>query len=243
MKKSISVIIPLYNEETGLKATLNSVNSIVKKLFDDYELLMFDDGSTDRTGEILDRLAKNNSNIRVFHNKKNMNLGYNYKTGIKHATKNYVMLLPAPDNASIDSIENFMTHVGDKPVVSAYIANQELRPKIRRIFSRTFTNTLNLLFGLHLKHYLTFQAYETSIVKKIKMTTNSFALPAEILIRLIKKGYPHKDVPMYNKKLDEDKTTIFRLKNIIGIIIVVLKLFLEINLGRKEKLVTVKVQR
>ncbi len=54
MKKSISIIIPLYNEEKGLENILNKVNNMVNKLFDDYELLIFNDGSKDKTGEFID---------------------------------------------------------------------------------------------------------------------------------------------------------------------------------------------
>mgnify|MGYP001618550957 FL=1 len=70
MKKSISVIIPLYNEERNLEAIITNINDIVSSLFDDYELLIFDDASTDKTGDIIDMFAKKNSKIKVFHNKK-----------------------------------------------------------------------------------------------------------------------------------------------------------------------------
>ena len=68
------------------------------------------------------------------------------------------------------------------------------------------------------------------------MTTNSFALSAEILIRLVKAGYPYKKVPIYNNDVDEGKTACFRIKNIAGIISVIFRLFFEINFGKKDKL-------
>ena len=66
MKKTISIIIPVYNEEKELESTLQKVNSVVNKLFDDYELLIFDDCSTDKSGEILDNIARlNPTKIRI----------------------------------------------------------------------------------------------------------------------------------------------------------------------------------
>ncbi len=235
MKKSVSIIIPAYNEDKVLEKTLKNIYKIVNEVFDNYELLIVDDGSTDRTGEIIDNFAKKHSGIRPFHNKKNMNLGYNYRLGIKNATKNYVMLLPGPDNMTLDSIKKFMSNVGTDTVVIGYIANQDIRPLFRRIMSVFFVNTLNLLFGLRLKHYMTLQSYETKSVQKVKLTTNSFALPAEILIRLLKRGYSYKEVPIYNKELDHNKTMCFRFRNLVGIIALVTRLLFEINFGKRAK--------
>lgn len=236
MKKSVSIIIPLYNEEKGLERILNKVTNMIDKLFDDYELLIFDDGSKDKTGEIINSLAKKNSKVRAFHNIKNMNMGYNFRMGIKYATKKYLMFLPGPDNMTMGSIRNFMTKVGDEPIVKGYIANQAIRPLYRRIISWTFTNILNLLFGLHMKHYLTMAAYETELIRNVKKTTNSFALPAEVLIRLVKEGHPYEEVPIYaiyGLKMKANSTNVFRIKNVAGVIMTVIRLFFEINFGKK----------
>tara|TARA_Y100000031_G_C8129367_1_gene342119 strand:+ start:19 stop:723 length:705 start_codon:yes stop_codon:yes gene_type:complete len=234
MKKSISIIIPLYNEGKGLENILNKINNMINKLFDDYELLIFNDGSKDKTGEIIDKLAKKNSKIRAFHNKKNMNLGYNYRIGIKHATKKYLMLLPGPDSMTMSSIEEFIKHTGEKEVISAYIGNQETRTFIRKSISKSFVIAMNLLFGLKLRHYLSLAIYETKLVKNIKMTTNSFGLAAEILIRSIKMGYSHKEFPIYGN-MNDKTTTCFRMKNIVGIGRVVLRLFFEMNFVKNDK--------
>ena len=145
------------------------------------------------------------------------------------------MLLPGPDNMTMDSIENFMTHVGDKNILIAYIGNQRIRSLDRRIISWTFINTVNLLFGLHLKYYLGVAAYKTELIKNVKKTTNSFALPAEVLIRLIKEGHSYKQVPIYALEIPNNSTNAFRLKNIIGISIVILRLFFEMHFVKNAK--------
>jgi len=235
MKRSVSVVIPAYNEGEELKTTIADVDMIVKRSFDDYELLIFDDCSTDKTGELADELAKKNPRVRVFHNKENMNMGYNFRMGIKNAAKNYVVLLSGPDSVSLNSIETFMGKVGETCVLSSYIANQETRPRHRRIISFLVTNTLNLLFGLKLGYYFGMQAYETKIAKKLKTTTNSFALLAEALIRSIKKGYPHKEIPYYVRKTKGTSTTAFRMRNVAGIIALALRLFFDVNFGKGRK--------
>ena len=191
MEKSISIVIPAYNEGLELGKTINDVDNIAKSVFSDYEILLFDDCSTDETGKIADKLALKNRKIRVFHNKRNMNMGYNFKMGIKNASKKYVMLLSGPDSVSLESIKGFLKEIKSSnggASISSYIANQEIRPGYRQKISHLVAGTLNLMFGLNLKYYFGMQAYETERIKKIKITTNSFGALAELLIRSIKAG-------------------------------------------------------
>ena len=73
--KSISIIIPAYNEEKNLADAVKTINAAVKSVFKDYELLILDDGSSDGTGVIADNLAKKNAKIRVIHFSRNRGFG------------------------------------------------------------------------------------------------------------------------------------------------------------------------
>ena len=63
MGLKLSVIIPMYNEESILPATLQTLHTYMQANFDDYEILFSDDGSTDRSGDIADRLAERDIRI------------------------------------------------------------------------------------------------------------------------------------------------------------------------------------
>ena len=238
MGKSVSIVIPAYNEGLELEKTINDAENIAKSIFGDYEILLFDDCSTDDTGKIADNLALKNHKIRVFHNKKNMNMGYNFKMGIKHASKKYVMLLSGPDSVSLESIKGFLKEIKESKgtSVSSYIANQDIRPGYRQLISHLVTSALNLLFGLKLKYYFGMQAYETEPIKKIKVTTNSFGALAELLIRSIKAGIPHRHVPYYVRGTTGTSTTAFRFRNVSGIIWLAARLFFETNFTKQRKL-------
>ena len=66
----ISIIVPVYNTE---KYISRCIESILNQTFKDFELILIDDGSQDRSGEICDEYAKEDNRIRVFHNN---NKGY-----------------------------------------------------------------------------------------------------------------------------------------------------------------------
>ena len=85
-----------------------------------------------------------------------------------------------------------------------------------------------MLFGLDVKYYNGYVLHKTRILRKVKMSTNSFAYQAEILIRLLKskKKYSYIQVPYKTAKTIG--SSMFRLKNLIGMVKTVLKVFFDI---------------
>ncbi len=83
----ISIVLPCYNEEAILENNLNIVVSYLesKNQQFNWEIIIIDDGSKDKTGSIADRYENENQKIRVIHHPTNLNLGNALKTGFKNA--------------------------------------------------------------------------------------------------------------------------------------------------------------
>ncbi|SRR4030043_138516 len=228
MNKSITIMVPAYNEEKNLEKAVAKYNRVARQFFKDYEILIFDDGSADKTGVIADRIASKNQRVRVTHNKKKMGLGYNYRTGFRLAKKNYYIGLSGEGDALEESVKNIFKNTGKADLILSYINNPEERAWSRRFLSRAFTIILNVLFGLDVKYYNGYVLHKTRILRKVKMSTNSFAYQAEILIRLLKskKKYSYIQVPYKTAKTIG--SSMFRLKNLIGMVKTVLKVFFDI---------------
>ena len=89
----ISVIVPVYNVEKYLD---RCVKSILSQSFSDFELLLVDDGSPDRCGEMCDEYAKGDSRIKAFH-KRNGGLSDARNFGIEKALGEYLMFVDSDD--------------------------------------------------------------------------------------------------------------------------------------------------
>ena len=90
---SVSVIVPGLNEAGNIEKAISVIIEALKKQkIDDYEILLIDDGSTDGMDKIVDRMAAENDRLRPFHNPIPKGLGYNFRTGVFLAGKNYVWL-------------------------------------------------------------------------------------------------------------------------------------------------------
>lgn len=235
MGKSISIIVPAYNEGDTIEFSVKSLTKSLKHHEFDYEIFIFDDDSQDLTGLIADILADEDKNIRVFHNKKNMNLGYNFSQGVQMATKNYVGLVPCHgliDPKSFDSILIACTSC-QKDVVICYVANPTIRPKSRQIVSKINVAIINWLFGLNLRYYhLNF--YRTKLLKKVPASTKSYAVMVESLVYLIKSGASFVEVPFILRPRLYGKSKALRLKNVINILKTYISLFWLIRICKKR---------
>ena len=225
---SITLIVPAFNEEKNLRpAIMILLDKLKERLIEDYEVLIFNDGSTDFTGDVAECLAKGNNKIKVFHHSRNLNLGYVLYRGIRTASKEYVGIFPAHNQTAPESLDHIFSALGRADVLAAYIANPEARPWKRRIISRINTILLNLLFNLKLKYYH-FCFYRTSLAKQVPISTNSYAAMPEITVWLLKSGASCIQIPFMLKKGQPRKSKALRPKNLISIFKTLIGLFWKI---------------
>ena len=235
MSESISIVIPAYNEEKNLAATTNFLlERLLKNGILDFEILIFNDNSTDSTGKIADELASKHSQIKVIHNSKNMNLGYNITKGFELATKEYVGFIPGDNETEPETLDNIFQSLGKADIIMPYIQNPEVRPWGRRFLSKTYVIIINIAFGLNLKYYNGTCFFKTVMVKKVPVSTYGFAYMTEILVKLLKSGASFIEVPMINRARQRGATKAFRFKNIISVFKTFLHLFYEVQILRRR---------
>ena len=103
-KYDISVVVPIYNVE---KYLINCLESIDKQSYKNFELILVDDGSTDKSGSIVDKYAIGKDNTVVIH-KQNGGLSSARNEGIKIAKGRYICFVDADDMVSDDYIETIL---------------------------------------------------------------------------------------------------------------------------------------
>lgn len=229
---SVSIIVPAYNEEGNLRGTIEGVLRCIEGRFRDYEILIFDDFSTDGTGPIADDLSAQNPKVRAIHNEKNMGFGYNYSKGVELASMDYVMMVPGDNEITEESVAEILSAAGRADIVVPYTANTGVRPLSRRIISSLFTSVMNAITGLDLKYYNGPCLHRSDIIKKVPMTTWGYAYMASILSRLIGAGHSYVETPMYLKKREHGGSKAFRFKNVLRVGKTLFGLFWEMRIKK-----------
>ena len=113
MNSLISIIVPVYNTE---KTFNRCVDSILNQTFQDWELLLIDDGSTDRSGELCDEYAAKDQRIKVFH-KENEGVSVARNLGIKESTGEYITFIDADDEVIKDYLAILYENIQQSDIV------------------------------------------------------------------------------------------------------------------------------
>lgn len=218
MKGTISIVIAALNEELNIEGAIRTAISAAEQWFEDYEILVFDDASTDRTGEIAEKVARENSRVKVFHNKRPLCLGGVIKEGYKRAKMEYAIWLPGKNTTSREALDIIFSHKGKADLIIPYALNMSERPLFRRLLSRLFQKILNLTFGMNLKYFNDTVLCKTDQIKKFNIRTNSYAWQAEALIKMIKAGHSYIEVGFNDIFVKPGrKTKALKLNNIFGV--------------------------
>jgi len=199
----LSVIIPVYNEES-------TISQVLKKILEaplEKEIIVVDDGSTDRTSEILEHARKKNADIITLHEAKiNLGKGAAIRIGLKYVTGDIVIIQDADlelDPAEYTSLVKPIQE-GSSDVV---FGSRFLKPNPRIPFKSRFANWIlvrlaNLLYGLHLSDEATaYKVFRTPVIKSLNLRCMRFEFCPEVIARLAKAGHKIMEVPIsYNPR-------------------------------------------
>lgn len=226
---TISFIIPALNEERVVETVLKQVMERVGGRFADYEVILVDDGSTDRTGEIMERVTAGHEKVRVLHNPKNLGFGSSYQRGLREARFDYVMLLCGDGGLPAASLPAIFAQIGEADIVVPWMLNlREIKSLGRFLLSRIYTTLLNLLFGLRLHYYNGLPVHRRDLLQRIEITSGGFGFQAEILVKLIKSGCTFVEVGV-NGAEEKGRSFAMRPGNWMSVGRTILHLIKEVN--------------
>ncbi len=137
---SLSAFFPAYNEQANVEAVVREALAKLPRFADDLEIVVVDDGSADRTGEIADRLAAEDPRVRVVHHRPNRGYGGAVRSGLVSATREHVFFTDADLQFDLDDLERLLPRLARADVVIGYREKRADPPK--RLFIAWVYNTL-----------------------------------------------------------------------------------------------------
>jgi len=225
--KTASIIMPALNEEGNIQGALNSAISAAEEHFENYEIIVVNDGSSDKTLDIVQVNIQYNKNIRVASHSSPRGFGASFDTGKKLATMTYCVLVQGDNPFTSETLSRFFSHVGKADIICGYWKNPEKRTKTRHLISTLYTGLLNTLLRLDLKYYNGLQLHRTDWLHDLEIKNIGFGFQAELLVAAIKDGKTYLEVPTaYVERPGGGVTKIFKLKNILSVLITIPRLWL-----------------
>ncbi|MBI2140898.1 glycosyltransferase family 2 protein [Candidatus Woesearchaeota archaeon] len=154
---SVSVIVPLYNEERRSTGFLASLLAFCRKGLKDYEIILVNDGSVDNTLAILSNLAKLDKRVRVVSYVQNRGKGHAVREGVFASKGEKVLFIDADGSIVPDEIPAMLKNLDDYDVVVGTRASAQsnvTQPFLRKFIGTSFNRYVNLLYRINVRDTL-----------------------------------------------------------------------------------------
>ena len=239
---SLSVIVPAYNEEDNLDITVAHLIDTFNKRNIDWELILINDGSTDRTEEIIERLVARQPNIKLIHHKQNMGIGSCFRHGIENASKEIITWIPADGENDINELIKYLPLLEHVDIVIPFVLNVGMRSWGRRILSTVYLWIINLSFGTMFNYTNGNVVYRRRIFEIFKPESTGFFFQTECLIRAVRAGFIFAEVPVRLKGRRGGHSKALTIKSLCTVVWEFIMLFLAVHIFRTAGRVPKHVQ-
>jgi glycosyltransferase involved in cell wall biosynthesis len=194
---SISAVFPAYNDAGTIPSMVLTAIIALRQVTDDFEVIVTNDGSQDRTGLVLEELALRCPELRVLHHPVNQGYGAALLTGFGAAVKDWVFYTDG--DAQYDPLELVELVRALEPgvdIVNGYkIARQD--PLIRKIIGKLYHYFVSGLFGMRLRDVdCDFRLFRREILDVIGLESRSGAICVEMVKKIQDHGYVFAEVPV-----------------------------------------------
>lgn len=197
-KKQLTIGVPVYNEEHLIATTIEAAYKTAKEVLDDFEIIVLDDGSTDHTYEIVQKvISKYGPQIQVFRKKKNEGVGSAFHYILGKAKFPYISIIPGDNAYATGGIKQLFSKVGAAPLVISFReAMSQRRTKLRYFLSRTLTVYLKLLSGKRIRDAHSLYIFPVDVTRSLNVKNNSYGYHVEILSRLLRRTESFYEFPV-----------------------------------------------
>ena len=195
--QKLSVFYPMWNEEDYIERAMRFGKRACEDLVEsgdiaDYELIIIDDKSTDRTPEIADAMAAADPKVRVIHHERNRKLGGSMKTGFAAATGDLVLYTDADLPFDMEELPRAVRLLRDYEVdiISAYRFDRTGEGSLRAVYTFVYNGLIKALFGVKVRDInFAFKLCRRRIFEHVELKSEGSFIDAELVIRATRMGY------------------------------------------------------
>jgi len=205
----ITVLFPAYNEEANIRSAMSRALEALRPRFEHFEILIIDDGSRDRTGEIADELAREHPEIRVMHNERNLGLGPTLYKGYRSARYELVIQNAMDYPLDLKDLDKMVPLLAEADIIVAVRKSHAGYTPYRKLTSRVNRAMLRFLFEPKLRDYNYTQLFKKTVLDSVEPTTrNTVFLAPEVVIRAYAMGFKVKEIEIdYHPRIVGEATS------------------------------------
>jgi glycosyltransferase involved in cell wall biosynthesis len=197
--RELSIVLPAYNEEANIETVVRGVASFFNGRGIDYEIIAVNDGSRDRTGEILQRLKAELPQLRPQEHVQNRGYGAALRTGFEAAGKCYVFYMDGDGQFDIKDIDQLLPLASEDCIVTGYRIERR-DPFVRRLNAKLFGGFLvRILLNVRVRDLnCAFKLIPKKVLNAITLESTGALINAELYGRAVRRGFGIREVGVHH---------------------------------------------
>ena len=184
----LSLVLPAHNEEDNIRFVVADALATLPDYAPEFEIIVVNDGSRDRTGAIIDALHVDDARVRPVHHYANQGYGAALRSGFDASAGDFVMFMDADRQFDIRDIRLLAPFVDLFDIVAGFRMERS-DPIHRRINAEIFNLAVRILFGVHMRDLdCAFKIFRGQQIRSLQLTTSGALINAEIQSKLRRQG-------------------------------------------------------
>jgi glycosyltransferase involved in cell wall biosynthesis len=185
----VSLFFPVYRDEATVERVATKALRVLDELASAHEVIIVDDGSPDRAGEIADRFAAGHPEVRVIHHERNLGYGQALRTGFAAARFDWICFTDGDDEYEVDDLRKLLRLRDYYDLVITF--RYAKRYGSGRVFvSYVYNKLLRLVFETRYRDVSSgLKLVKRSVVEDLELVSTSPFIGAEVAIKTMLKGY------------------------------------------------------
>jgi dolichol-phosphate mannosyltransferase len=230
--RSLSIIIPAYNESENIIDTLENTTKALEPLRLEHEILVIDDGSSDATAALVESNLPRFPTVRLLKNERNMGFGWSYRRGVDAAALDRIVMVHGDNAWGAETLRDLFSRAGDADVVVGYTRDMwGSRTWARTLISKAYTWVVNLITWRRLKYYNGLQVHQAPVLKSLRIQSSGYGFQSEVLVKCLRRARSVLEVPMDLTERKKGESKAFRMKNVVDVLRT-LKVICAVQWGR-----------
>ena len=231
--KGLSIFFPAYNDSGTIASLVITALRTARELTPDHEVIVVNDGSADKTAEILDELARTYPQVRVVHHETNRGYGGALRTGFASATRDLIFYTDGDAQYDPAEMEVLWRRFDESvDLVNGYKISRS-DPIHRIIIGRVYHHTVKVLFGLGVRDVdCDFRLIRRSVFDKVRLEKNSGVICLEMMKKITDAGFRIAEVPVHHYHRAHGKSQFFNFRRLFKTGVDVMKLWYALVIRR-----------
>lgn len=232
----LSVFFPAYEEEENIGKVTEAAIEVLQSMGGEYEVILVDDGSRDRTGEVVDALARRYPEVRAIHHGKNLGYGAALKTGFTSARYEYIFYTDGDNQFDLSELRKFVALLEFSDMVIGF-RNRRRYSYYQKLTSFTYNLVLQTLFDLPYRDVdCAYKLVPKSLIDNIELNSMDGFVDAELLIKAQQLGYTLSELGVTHYVRQSGRSHGATPKVVLGTIWEMARFYQQVRGGDKKRI-------